>query len=101
MIHDNQPGEGEEMKNLISGGHCDPFVYSDSAGIHVGDCDNHEVFTNRADAIAFARRARLSGDNLKRAKRAHDHDHRDNWAAEYGWHVDAGLQIDAIKSLGE
>ena len=89
------------MKNLISGGYCDPFVYSDSDGIHVGDCDNHDIFANRAAALAFVRQARLSGETLKRAKRASDDDHRDNWAAEYHWHVDAGLQIDAIKSLGK
>ena len=47
--------------NMISGGHCDPFVYRDADGIHIGDRDNHEIFVTVEQATAYANCARLSG----------------------------------------
>lgn len=85
--------------NTIRGGNHDPFVYRDSDGIHVGDCDNHEVFQTVSDALAYARGARLSGGHLSTARSADAADSRNNEAAEYSWHQDAGMQIDALNRL--
>jgi hypothetical protein len=85
--------------NTIRGGNHGPFVYRDADGIHVGDCDNHEVFASIAEAIQYAERARLSGNALGRARQHAEDDARDNDAAEYSWHEDAGLQLDALIKL--
>ena len=88
-------------RNLIEdGGFFAPFVALDDDGtIHVGDCDNHETFGTVLAAREYCENARLVGDSLARAKRAHEDDHRDNWAAEYLWHCDAGLQIAALDRI--
>ena len=85
----------------INGGFYDPFVFVDSSGIHVGDCDNHNVFSTVADAIKHAKAARLSGGDLSHARYSHKNDPGNNDAAEYCWHVNAGLQIDAIRDLAK
>lgn len=85
--------------NTIRGGNYDPFVYRDAAGIHIGDCDNHEIFQSMAAALTYAKGARLSGGRLSTARAAATGDYRNNDAAEYFWHQDAGLQIDALRSL--
>lgn len=88
-------------QNLIqSEGFCAPFVaQTDDGQIHVGDCDNHETFETVQAAREYCNNARLDRKQLARAKRAHDGDHRDNHAAEYHWHYDAGLQISALDGL--
>ena len=85
--------------NVISGGHCGPFAYRDTDGIHIGDCDNHERYYTVAGALEYAHKARLSGDVLERARAALETNPHGNEAAEYRWHEDAGLQIDALQSL--
>mgnify|MGYP001327112457 CR=1 FL=1 len=89
-----------ETENLITAaGNCSPFVYRDDVGIHIGDCDNHETFACHGDAIAYARKARLSGAALAAASDAIANDPHGNAAAEYRWHEDAGLQIDALEHM--
>lgn len=87
--------------NLIDGeGFCSPFVAKgDDGRIYVGDCDNIDSFATVGEAIAHCAGAVLSGDALERAKRAHENDYRDNDAAEYHWHCDAEMQLDALRSL--
>lgn len=89
-----------EKYSQISGGIHGPFVYRDDAGkIHVGDDDNDREFDSVWAALSYAKQARLSGGDLSKARAHYDSDARDNYAAEYSWHVDAGLQIDALNEL--
>ena len=82
------------------GGYCAPFAYADSGGvIHVGDWSNHYKFGTVDEAMDYARQARLSGDALVRAEAAFNDNLQNNEMAEYRWHVDAGLQLDALRSL--
>ena len=95
-----------DLNTITNNGNHAPFVYRDNDGIHVGDSDNHEIFQTVAQALQYAKGARLSGGKLSRARAAANSDTRDNEAAEYSWHQDAGLQIDALdsallRSLGE
>ena len=88
-------------KNLIAThGNCGSFVYRDAEGVHIGDCDNHEIFQTVAEALEYAKRARLSGAALSTARAAaHDPQRADNTVAEYYWHLDAGLQIDVLRHM--
>ena len=87
-------------RNVIrAAGNCAPFVYLADDGIHVGDSDNHEIFSALADALAYAYAAILYGDALETARRHADDDARDNEAAEHSWHQDAVLQIAALREL--
>lgn len=87
-------------RNLIGDdGFYGPFVAIDGQTIYVGDCDNLEVFTDVAAARQYARRARLRGGQLSRARRAHSAGYGNNDAAEYAWHRDAGLQLSALSQI--
>lgn len=88
-------------RNLIDAdGFCAPFVsLGDDGVIHVGDCDNHETFATVQAAREYCEKARLCGGDLANAEYAYKNEHRDNWAAEYCWHCDAGLQIDALDGI--
>jgi hypothetical protein len=86
--------------NLITdSGNYDPYVFADTDGIHIGDCDNNEIFETIAEAIAYAKQARLRGERLSKCRSHAVNDLRDNMAAEYRWQQDAGLQLDALRYL--
>lgn len=88
-------------RNLIDAeGFCSPFVFcGDDGRIYVGDSDNLDSFATVDEAIARCNSYILSGERLERAKRAHENDSRDNAAAEYHWHCDAQMQLDALRRL--
>ena len=86
--------------NLVTDdGFCGPFVAFIDGTYYVGDCDNLDGFSTVQDAIARCNECVLTGDDLTKVKRHHDDDCRDNYAAEYCWHCDALLQIDALRAL--
>ena len=86
--------------NLIAdAGFCGPFVAILDGRIYVGDSDNLESFDSPAAAREWCTRARLDGQALDRARQAHEQDQRDGDAAEYMWHMDAGLQLDVLVNL--
>ena len=76
-----------------------PFVALIDGTYYVGDCDNLDGFSTVEAAVAHCNKYVLTGDALSEAKRHHDDDCRDNYAAEYCWHCDALLQIDALRAL--
>ena len=78
-----------------------PFVALIDDTYYVGDCDNLDGFSTVEAAIAHCNEQILAGDALAEAKRHHDDDCRDNYAAEYCWHCDALLQIDALRAIQE
>lgn len=90
-----------EYENLITkNGNHGPFVYRDAAGIiHVGDDDNDDEFATVAAAVAHVKKYRLRGGALSTARKHAENDYRDNLAAEFHWHQDAGLQLDALRYL--
>lgn len=77
-----------------------PFVIYNRAEktYHVGDCDNHEIFSNKKLALEYCKKSFLTGSDLRAAKRAANDDTRDNNAAEYFWNLAARCQYDAIKN---
>lgn len=88
-------------QNLIKDdGFCSPFVAKgDDDRIYVGDCDNIDSFTTADEAIAHCNGAILSGTALDTAKHAHENNYQNNDAAEYQWHCDAEMQIDALRTI--
>ena len=88
-------------RNLIEcEGFCSPFVAKgDDGRIYVGDSDNLDSFATVAEAAAHCECAVLNGDSLTRAQRAHENDYRDNDAAEFYWHCDAKMQLDALRNI--
>ena len=78
---------------------CNPFVSVESDGIHVGDCDNDEVFKSPDAAREHVKRALLDEAALNVAARAWFYRAADNWAAEYQWHRDAEWQLSEIDRL--
>jgi len=92
----------DNYTNLIDdNGNHGPFVYRGEDGIHVGDDDNDDVFETVEEAIESVKKFRLSGGELSIARSHAERDYRDNIAAEYHWHQDAGLQLDALRRLFE
>ena len=88
--------------NLITDdGFYDPFVAVIDGTYYVGDCDNLDGFSTVQDAIARCNEYVLTGDALAKAKFHHDDDCCDNCSAEYCWHCDALLQINALRALQE
>ena len=85
--------------NLVKGGHYSPFVYRDSAGIHIGDCDNQECFSTVEQAIEYAEAARLRDIDLSLLSEAAERYPGSNYESEYFWHEDAGLQLNALSRL--
>ena len=88
-------------RNLIEGeGFYSPFVaLGDDGRIYVGDRVNLDSFATVAEAIAHCECAVLTGDSLTRAQRAHENDYCDNDAAEFCWHCDAKMQLDALRNI--
>ena len=80
-------------------GFCSPFVAVIDGTYYVGDCDNLDRFSTVEAAIAHCEGKVLTGDALAKAKFHHDDDCCDNCSAEYMWHCDALLQIDALRAL--
>lgn len=79
----------------------EPFVIIENGKIVVGDCDNREEFTTKSEALAYCQQYRLlrSGSAMKRARRAALNRDGSNEAAEFVWHLAAGVQIRLINAL--
>ena len=88
------------LTNLVkASGYWAPFAYVDDQGrVHVGDTDNHEDFESIYKAIDYLVDWTLTGTDLARGKSAEEQNLGDCAQAEYTWHCDAILTIEALET---